>query len=284
MLISTACFTVMQGLIKFLPYDRIHTFEQTFFSSVGTWILSMLFMWQQNITFKTQNVRLILLRSVVGFTSMLSFFYILPRIPLGSSVTLKYLGPIFTAILGIFFLNERPKPIQWLYFLISFIGVMLLKGFDTRIGLFDFSLAILSAISGGFLYVILRKMGDDDHPIVVVHYFMLISTFFAGILMLPYWVTPNFEEYVVFSLIGTAGFVAQLYMTKAFQQQEDANYLAMFKYLEAAYAILIGYFIFGESYSLISFFGICLIFIGLILTVRLKNKERTTELADTSGR
>lgn len=281
MLISTACFTVMQGLIKFLPYDRIHTFEQTFFRSVGTWILSMLFMWQQNITFKTQNVRLILLRSVVGFTSMLSFFYILPRIPLGSSVTLKYLGPIFTAILGIFFLNERPKPIQWLYFLISFIGVMLLKGFDTRIGVFDFSLAILSAISGGFLYVILRKMGDDDHPIVVVHYFMLISTVFAGILMIPYWITPNFEEYIVFSLIGTAGFVAQLYMTKAFQQQEDANYLAMFKYLEAAYAILIGYFIFGESYTLMSFFGICLIFIGLILTVRLKNKAHKTELSDT---
>jgi drug/metabolite transporter (DMT)-like permease len=282
MLISTVCFTVMQGLIKFLPYHRIHTFEQTFFRSVGTWILSVIFMLQQNITFKTKNVSLIIVRSVVGFTSMLSFFYILPRIPLGSSVTLKYLGPIFTAILGIFFLNERPKPIQWLYFLISFIGVMLLKGFDARIGLFDFSLALLSAVSGGFLYIILRKMGDDDHPIVVVHYFMLISTVVAGVLMIPYWVTPNLEEYIVFFLIGSAGFVAQLYMTKAFQQQEDANYLAMFKYLEAAYAILIGYFIFGESYGAMSFLGICLIFLGLILTVRLKNAPNKSVKNDLS--
>jgi drug/metabolite transporter (DMT)-like permease len=274
MLISTACFTVMQSLIKFMPADHIPTIEQTFFRSFVTWIFCFSFMIRHKITFKTNNIKLIALRSVIGSISMFSFFYILPRMPLGSSVALKYLSPIFTAIFAVFLLKEKLKPMQWLYFFISFMGVVLLKGFDARIGLFDFSLGLLSAVSGGILYILIRKIGDDDHPSVVVHYFMLFASVIAGILMIPYWITPNLTDCLVFLGIGYAGYVAQIYMTKAFQEKDDANYLAIFKYLEAIYAIIIGYLIFGETYNYLSFFGIVLIFVGLILTVRLKSNQK----------
>jgi drug/metabolite transporter (DMT)-like permease len=271
MLISTACFTVMQSLIKYIPVDHIPTIEQTFFRSFVTWIFCLNFMLNNKITFKTNNIKLIALRSVIGSVSMFSFFYILPRMPLGSSVALKYLSPIFTAIFAVFLLKEKLKPLQWGYFFISFLGVVLLKGFDARIGLFDFSLGLISAISGGILYILIRKIGDDDHPSVVVHYFMLFASIIAGILMIPYWVTPTLKDNLIFIGIGYAGYVAQIYMTKAFQEKDDANYLAIFKYLEAIYAIIIGYFIFGETYNYVSFFGLILIFLGLILTVRLKS-------------
>ena len=52
-------------------------------------------------------------------------------------------------------------------------------------------------------------------------------------------------------------------------------FLAQFKYLEAAYAIIIGYLIFGETYSILSFLGILLIFLSLILTIRLKSFSKT---------
>jgi drug/metabolite transporter (DMT)-like permease len=275
MLISTACFTVMQSLIKFMPADHIPTIEQTFFRSFVTWIFCLNFMLRNKITFKTNNMKLILLRSVIGSISMFSFFYILPRIPLGSSVALKYLSPIFTAIFAVFLLNEKLKPLQWFYFFISFLGVVLLKGFDARISLFDFSLGILSAVSGGILYILIRKIGDDDHPSVVVHYFMLFASIISGILMIPYWVTPNLQDWLIFLGVGYSGYVAQIYMTKAFQEKDDANYLAIFKYLEAIYAIIVGYFLFGETYNSVSFFGLILIFLGLILTVRLKSAKNT---------
>ncbi len=275
MLVSTACFTVMQSLIKFMPADHIPTIEQTFFRSFVTWIFCLIFMLRNKVTFKTKNIKLIALRSVIGSISMFSFFYILPRIPLGSSVALKYLSPIFTAIFAVFMLNEKLKRQQWLYFLISFIGVVLLKGFDARISFFDFTLGIISAVSGGILYILIRKIGDDDDPSVVVHYFMLFASIISGILMIPYWVTPNFYDSLLFLGVGYSGYVAQIYMTKAFQQKDDANYLAIFKYLEAIYAIIIGYLIFGETYTYLSFFGIVLIFVGLILTIKLKASPKT---------
>ena len=194
--------------------------------------------------------------------------------PMGSSVALKYLSPIFTAVFAVLLLNEKLKIQQWLFFLISFVGVVLLKGFDPRITLFDFSLGILTAVSGGILYILIRKIGDDDDPSVVVHYFMLFASVISGIFMIPHWVTPDFNDWLVFLGVGFSGFVAQIYMTKAFQEKDDVNYLAIFKYLEAIYAIIIGYLYFGETYSFLSFFGIILIFVGLILTIRLKSVKK----------
>ena len=273
MLISTLCFTFMQGLIKYLPQDRIPTIEQTFFRSFITGVFCLFFMLQKHISFAIKNVKLIVIRSVVGSISMFSFFYILPRMPLGTSVTIKYLSPVFTALMAGFMLNEKIKSKQWLYIALAFVGVLLLKGFDSRVSLIDLSIGLISAVTGGWLYIILRQIGDDDHPFVVVFYFMLIASFLSAVFMMPYWVTPNFSDSMVFLGVGFFGFVAQIYMTKAFQQQEEANYLAQFKYLEAAYAIIFGYLYFGETYTFWSFLGILLIFLSLILTIRFKSKQ-----------
>ena len=272
MVISTLCFTVMQGLIKFLPQDRIPTIEQTFFRSFITAIFCVFFMLKNRIPFAVKNVKMILIRSIVGSISMFAFFYVLPRMPLGSSVTIKYLSPVFTALFAGAMLNEKIKSIQWVYILMAFIGITFLKGFDDRIALMDLFIALISAVTAGLLYIILRQIGNDDHPYTVVFYFMLIASLISAVLMIPYWVTPSLEDSWVFLGVGFSGFIAQIYMTKAFQEKEDANYLAQFKYLEAVFAIIIGYLWFGETYTFLSFLGIVLIFIGLILTIRLKLK------------
>jgi drug/metabolite transporter (DMT)-like permease len=265
---------MMQGLIKYLPQNRIPTVEQMFFRSIIPAACCAVFMIHNQISFKIKNVKMIWIRSLVGTLSMFAFFYVLPRMPLGTSVTIKYLSPVFTALFAGAMLNEIIRPRQWVYIVMAFVGVLLLKGFDSRVATVDLFIALLSAVTGGLLYIILRQIGDDDHPFTVVFYFMLIASGLSAVAMLPYWVTPNLEDSIVFLGIGLFGFVAQIYMTKAFQQKDDANFLAQFKYLEAAYAIVIGYFVFGETYNLLSFVGIVLIFTSLILTIRLKTKEK----------
>jgi drug/metabolite transporter (DMT)-like permease len=269
MFISTACFTVMQVGIK--QYSSIHVFEHAFFRSLITWLLSVVFLLYARVPLIGKHQKLLFFRSLVGTVSMFCFFYMLQNMPLGSAVALKYLSPVFTAIFAVFLLKEKPKSVQWLYFLMAFSGVLMLKGFDTRISMFDLGVGLVSAVLGGLLYIIIRKIGDDDHPLVVVQHFMAVSTIVAAVLMIPHWKTPAASEGTGLLVIGFFGFVAQLYMTKAFQEKEEASYLAIWKYLEAIYALLIGFFWFGETYSVLSFLGIILIFFGLILTVRLKN-------------
>ena len=280
MLISTLCFTVMQSLIKYLPVGRIPTIEQTFFRSFVTGIFCVFFMFKKQIAFRIKNVRLILIRSIVGTMSMFAFFYVLPRMPLGTSVTIKYLSPVFTALFAAAMLNEKIKIRQWIYIIMAFVGVLLLKGFDNRVAFADLTIGLFSAVTAGLLFIILRQIGDDDHPFVVVFYFMFIASLISAVFMIPYWVTPSLEDSLVFAGVGFSGFVAQIYMTKALQEKDDTNYLAQFKYLEAAFAIIVGFLWFGETYTYLSFLGIVLIFISLILNVRLKSKEKIKDIID----
>ena len=158
---------------------------------------------------------------------------------------------------------------QWLCFAIAFSGVLVLKGFDVNldgIGLFH---AILSAFFTGLVFIIIRKIGNSDHPIVIVNYFMVIATFFGGILAISEWMTPIGMEWLVLFSLGVFGYFGQYYMTKAFQIAE-VNQVAPLKYIEVIFTMIIGVIWLNETYTLISLLAIFLILLGLVLNFAVK--------------
>ncbi len=275
MLISTFCFSAMQVFIKLMP--QFNSFQHIFFRSLIGLILCVVYLKINHISLIGKNVKFLIIRGLVGSISMFSFFYILTKIPFASSVALKYLSPIFTSIFAVIFLKEKIKFIQWVCFLISFFGILVMKGFDTRISSFDLGIGILSAVFGGLLFIIIKKIGDDDHQLVILQYFMFISASVSGIINIPNWKTPNSTELLGLLAIGIVGFFAQNYFTKAIQSSEKVSVLSNLRYLEAAYAFVIGYFIFNETYNLQSFIGLFLIFAGLLLSLKYKTKSIPVE-------
>ncbi|MFN8357858.1 MAG: DMT family transporter [Spirosomataceae bacterium] len=272
MLVSTLCFTLMQSLIKFMP--QFNSFQHIFFRSLIGWFMSVSYLRSQGISLLGKNNKMLIFRGIVGSISMFSFFYVLTHIPFGSAVAFKYLSPIFTAIFAVFLLKERVKWLQWMCFLLTFLGILLLKGFDLRISAFDLAIGLLSGVSGGLLFIIIRKIGDDDHHLVILHYFMAISALCSGLASIQNWHTPVGTEWLWLLAIGIVGFVAQNFFTLSIQQPDnDVSFLAILRYSEVIYALIIGYFFFDESYNLQSLAGIVLIFTGLLLSVRIKNAK-----------
>lgn len=270
MLIATLAFTVMQVLIKDLT--NFHVFQIVFFRSSITAILAMAYLKVKKIPFRGTKETLLLLRAFCGIASMTLFFVTIQRIPLGASVSIKYLSPIFTAIFAVLLISEKIKAIQWLYFALALLGVFLLKGFDTRIDNLTFILGILGAIFGGMVYVIIRKIGQAEHSMVIVNYFMLSAAILGGIAMIPFWTTPSIFELVLLISMGAIGYFGQVYMTKAFQL-ESATRVAPIKYMELIYSLIIGLVWFGEIYSTTSFIGIVIVFIAMILNLTAKRSS-----------
>jgi drug/metabolite transporter (DMT)-like permease len=54
--------------------------------------------------------------------------------------------------------------------------------------------------------------------------------------------------------------------------------LAPFKYMELVWALIMGYFLFGETYSWLPFLGIVLIIMGMMLNVYAKNRKPKKQL------
>lgn len=272
MIISTMAFACMNATVKYLTH--LNAFQIVFFRSVGSLFFTFGFLLKHKIPVLGNQRKLLVLRGLVGVTSMALFFMSTKYLPIGSAVSLRYMAPIFAAVFAIFFLKERIKPLQWLFFIMAFVGVLVLKGFDNNAALSAYGLVLItvSAIFSGLVYVVISKIGKGDHPVVIVNYFMVISTLVGAIFCIPDWVNPQGIEWLMLSSLGVFGYFGQIFMTKAFQMA-STNQVAPLKYLEVIFTLLFGVFLFSEIYTMYSILGIAMIICGLLLNALYKGKK-----------
>ena len=283
MLISSISFAFVNLLVKVLTnssgvFPSIQDYppyEIVFFRSIISLTICFYIIKQKKIPFFGYNKKWLTIRGVFGATALTIFFYTLKHLPIAVATTVQYLSPIFTVLFAIYLLNQKVKPIQWLFFIISLIGVALI-GFGKNTGLaseidsFWVVMGVISAVFSGVAYNAIMKCRTTDDPITVVMYFPLIATPIMIIIMvINGFVIPMGLEWGVLLLIGVFTQVAQIFMTKSFHE-EDASKITPFKYLGAIYAVCIGVFIFDENLSLIVYLGIALILTGVLLNTFLK--------------
>ncbi|WP_234423330.1 DMT family transporter [Aquimarina spinulae] len=264
MLLSAVSFTAMNLFVKYLAH--FGGAQLVFFRAFGSLFFTMSYLLWHKIPILGNQKRLLIYRGLAGVTSMGLFFMSVNYLPIGSAVSLRYLSPIFATIFAIFFLREQVKPIQWLFFLMAFSGVLMIKGFDPNINSFGLLLVLGSAVFSGIVYVLINKIGHRDHPVVIVNYFMWISVTVGGILSIFNWTTPKGIEWVLLLSLGVFGYFGQLFMTKAFQSQAT-NKVVSLKYVEVIFTMIAGTFWFTDIYPVLSIIGTLLVVTGLILNI-----------------
>jgi drug/metabolite transporter (DMT)-like permease len=254
MIFSTLAFACMNVTVKYL--SEISAFQIVFFRSISSLLFTFGFLLKNNIPLLGNKRKLLVFRGIAGVTSMTFFFMSIKYLPVATAVSLRYIAPIFAAVFAVLFLKEKIKPLQWLFFIMAFSGVIVLKGFDTQIDSYGLLLVLIAAVFSGLVYTLINKIGTSDHPVVVVNYFMVIATIVGGTLSLFNWKTPKGIEW----------------LTKAFQNAAT-NQVAPLKYIEVIFTLMFGLLWFDEIYTIWSLIGIALIIFGLVLNVIYKGKQ-----------
>jgi len=267
MLVSGVFFALMNVSVKFIP--DIPAIEIILFRSLFSLIFSFLVLKQLGVSVFGNNKKLLIIRGIVGSIGLISFFYTLQKIPLASAVTMQYLSPIFTTILGIFLVKERVKPIQFLFFGISFAGVLVLQGFDTRVNLLYGSIGVVSALFSGLAYNVIRKLKNTEHPLVIIFYFPLVTLPVASVVSYFTWVQPIGWDWAILLWIGICTQAAQYFMTVAYQNA-NVSKVSSLGYLGILYALFFGFVFFGETFGTMSYVGMGLVLAGILLNLREK--------------
>ena len=270
MIFSVIAFAIMNAIVKYL--NDFDVYQLVFFRSIGTLVFTIPLLIKYKIPFLGNDKKLLLLRGIFGVISLTCFFYSLNYLAIGTAVSLRYTSPIFAAIFALFLLKEKIKHIQWALFFISFMGVLIIKGFGVEVNSIGLLFVILSAVFLGLIFVVIRKLGNKENPLVIITYFMMMAFVFGGLMSINNWKQPNLNEWPLLLSLGVFGYVGQLYMTKAFQSHET-NVIAPLKYLEVIFTILIGVFWFGEIYNLGTLLGVFLILLSLVYNIYLKRKK-----------
>lgn len=263
MLLSTASFSVMNAALKEL--NHLPSLELVFFRSIGSALIATSFLLRNRIPILGNSRGMLLLRAGLGVAAMSLFFTSLKYLPLGLAVSLRYTAPIYAVIFAWFLLRERINAWQAAFLGLAFAGVLIIRGLSPEVDPFGLLLILTAALFSGLVYIAIRKIGTSEHPVVVVNYFMVLATLVGGGATLFNWVSPgNGMEWALLVSLGVFGYFGQLYMTRAFQIGKTQQ-IAPFKYAEVLYALLIGMFFFGESYSAGSSIGVVCIVTGLVL-------------------
>lgn len=266
MLCATFLFSIMVVLVKYL--SRIPFVEVAFARSFVSLLFCILLMYRsKNFSFG-KNRSLLIIRSLLGTTGLLCYFYSIQHIPLASAVTIINLAPMLTIFFAGLFFGEKPMTwIQWIFLATAFLGVLIVKGFDTRISAADLGVTLMTVICSSLAYNSVRRLNKTDSPLIVVFYFSAVGTLILGPLsassVLAPWVWPKFHEILLLIVVGIIVQISQTNLTKAYQLESPSR-ISYLDHLSIFYSLLTGYFIFGESIPPRAALGIFIILLSVI--------------------
>ncbi|WP_245907027.1 DMT family transporter [Reichenbachiella versicolor] len=269
MLIAAFTFSLMKVSVKLVSH--LPAVEVVFFRSLVSLVLSLFFLFRSKVHVFGNNKKLLLMRGVCGALALTMYFSLIQQIPLAAAASMQYLSPIFTAVLGVFIVKEKVSWKQYIFFGVSFIGVLLIQGVDARVSLIHLLIGVTSAVFTGLAYNLVRKLKTTEHPLVIILYFPMVTMPFAGIYCLFNWVQPQGLDWLVLFMVGTLTQIAQYFLTRSYQLEEVSN-VSIVNYTGMLYAVVFGLLVFGESYSWLSYTGMGLIVTGVLLNILYKNR------------
>jgi drug/metabolite transporter (DMT)-like permease len=280
MLLATFFFSLMNVAVK--KVSHIPAMEIVFFRCFIAMGVALFLARRLNLNFLGSNRTLLLLRGTFGTIALYAFFLSIQKMPLASAMTIQYLSPIFTTVIAIFLLGESVRPLQWLFFALSFVGVFVIKGFDTRVSFVYLLIGIMSAFFSGLAYNMVRSLKEKEHLLIVVLHFQFIGVVAGLLLSFFNWQTPHGTDWLWLFLIGILAHLGQVHLTKSLHYEKVAN-VTILNYSGILYGLLFGYFLFGEMYSFQTLIGIALVVGGVVLSILYQRRKTVlpVELTET---
>lgn len=130
---------------------------------------------------------------------------------------------------------------------------------------------LVATIARAFVQIHIRKLVQTEHTAAIVFYFSATASLIS-LLTLPFgWIIPTGETLVLLVLAGLIGGLAQILVTSSYRFG-PASMLAPYDYASMIFAILIGYFWFGELPTVVMLTGAALVVAGNILVIWREHK------------
>lgn len=216
---------------------------------------------------RTTQLKLYLLRSVVSMCAMTTWFIALSMAPIGELTALSFLAPLFTTIGAALVLGEVVRLRRWTATIIGFCGALII----VRPGMAEIGLgswfAIASTVFMGSASLIIKTLTRGDDPATVVFFSNLIMIPLALIPALFVWTWPSLQVWLLLLATGPIATLGQIMLTKAFSLT-DASIVAAVDFFRLPFAVLIGWFAFGELSDIWTWVGALVIFSSSLYIVR----------------
>ncbi|ONF94968.1 DMT family transporter [Sphingomonas jeddahensis] len=225
-----------------------------------------------------------LVRGAVTCAMALLFFWGLARVPMAQAIALSYIAPILALVLAAWWLGERVSTRTIGAMVAASLGILTIFAGQARAVLgpeaFEGALAVLAS---AVLYAVnliltrLQSLAARPAETACVQSLVILVLLAAA----APWLAAVPPASAILPLAGAAllAFASMMLLSWAYAHGE-AGYLAMTEYTSFIYAVMLGYFVFGEIVSAYTLVGAAVIVSACIVAARRRDiAARTVEQA-----
>ncbi len=242
---ACACYAGVYVAVRRLSQD-LPLVELVFLRAVlGVLMMCPMLMRDGLAALRTRRLGVYLWRSAASFSGMLAWFNALSSLPLGDATALLFTVPIFTVILAVMFLGEKPGVYRWAAVLSGFAGALII----IRPGFAEISLTAMGVLFTAVCYagvnIFTKVLTRTDTIAAVVFYQFFLIMFYASIPTAYLWVTPGWAEVPWLLGFGTVSYIAQQCMTRSFASAE-ATVVMPITFLQLPIVTVLALLLFAE--------------------------------------
>ncbi len=267
MIFTCACFAGMSAAIRHLSAE-LSVFQIAFFrNAVGTLILVPFMIRIGFGPFERTRVRLFAARSVIGIAAMWVWYSALQMTPLAEAITLNFTVSLWMIPVAILMLGERVGPRRWIATVVGFAGVLIVLQPGAETFTIGGLLAIVAALLFSISMAMIRLLARTESPLAIVFYINVLMTPLSLGPALWWWETPTLTQLGWLLGIGCVLTLAHFSMARALSIME-ATAVVPLDFTRLPFAVLIGWFAFGEFPGFWTWIGALFIIASAIYIAR----------------
>ncbi len=229
---------------------------------------------------RTRRPGVHLVRGLIYTGTMFFFVLGLTLLPLAEATAIAFVAPLFVTLLSVPLLGERIDPPVLAASLLGFVGVLVV----VRPGGDAFQPGALALLAAAVFYALMmitaRRYGAREHLWAMVFYMTLVPLLLTAVALPWVWQTPHPWHWLGFLGAGIIGVGATAFITLAFRFA-PAAIAAPFDYTAMLWAVILGWWFWGEMPDLWVFVGSTLI-IGSGLAIAYHDRRTTLKRRPTA--
>lgn len=214
-----------------------------------------------------------IIRSILVLAATALMFISLGFMPLADIIAITFAGPLLIVAFSAIILRETVGPRRWGAVAIGFIGVLVI----IRPGAGVFQWVALLPVAIAFFYafyqIITRHLSHRCDPLNMLFYTAIVGVVVMTVAVPFDWQTPTVTQWLMLGAIGFLGGLGHYAIIKAYERSETAL-VAPFAYTEIIWAMMLGFFAFGDFPDIYTIIGTAIIVASGIYVLHREHKSR----------
>jgi len=277
LLASAFAFSLMTVCVKLLS-GRYPVAELVLIRALISLFITRVMLAKAKVSPWGKNKKLLFIRGLLGTSALFCIFEAIAKLPLASATIIQYTYPTFTALAAWLLLKEGIGLRIVFAIAIGWLGIILVVQPDwiSSNPIQLPSTYVFIALTGAFFtalaYICVRKLSKKEHPLVIVHYFPLVSVPITIPFIFKQGVLPIGIDWIWLLGIGIFTQLGQLWITQGLSLIKAAQ-ASSINYVQVLFSMFWGIVLFEENPDNWTIIGGLLILIATLISLSKKVKS-----------